>query len=184
MSNRLLTVRFLVRVQAGERIGFGLHPGADLYFLGRPWTASRIAGPRIRRVSVESRTRRPSTFESAEGVPLMGERKVRSKAVRVPRHGHAFVSVTARDANGFVQSRVEDPARCIDVFVKELRVVVADALTAETQGLARIAGQTAVFDPRFLETDEGFLAGTFVVVVVARLQIGRASCRESVCTNV
>src|SRR3546814_6308516 len=111
MSNRLLTVRFLVRVQAGERIGFGLHPGADLYFLRRPWTASRIAGPRIRRVSVESRTRRPSTFESAEGVPLMGERKVRSKAVRVPRHGHAFVSVTARDANGFVHhfDEIETP---------------------------------------------------------------------------
>src|SRR3546814_3081211 len=32
------------------------------------------------------------------------------------------------------------------------------------------SGQTTVFDPRFLETDEGFLTGTFVVVVVARLQ--------------
>lgn len=41
----------------------------------------------------------------------MGERKVRSKAVRVPRHGHAFVSVTARDANGFVHhfDEIETP---------------------------------------------------------------------------
>jgi hypothetical protein len=32
----------------------------------------------------------------------MGERKVRTKGIRVPRHGHAFVTVAARDANGFV----------------------------------------------------------------------------------
>jgi hypothetical protein len=34
----------------------------------------------------------------------MGERKrvVRGTNGRVPRHGHAFVTVTARDANGFV----------------------------------------------------------------------------------
>lgn len=32
----------------------------------------------------------------------MGERRSRAKGTRVPRHGHAYVTVTARDANGFV----------------------------------------------------------------------------------
>lgn len=33
----------------------------------------------------------------------MGERKQNNRdAVKVPRHGYAFVTVTARDANGFV----------------------------------------------------------------------------------
>ncbi|KAA9154728.1 hypothetical protein F6B41_12180 [Microbacterium lushaniae] len=32
----------------------------------------------------------------------MGERRMRTKGERVPRHGHAFVTVTARDANGFL----------------------------------------------------------------------------------
>jgi hypothetical protein len=34
----------------------------------------------------------------------MGERRraARGTTARVPRHGHAFVTVTARDANGFV----------------------------------------------------------------------------------
>ncbi len=42
----------------------------------------------------------------------MGERKQRVKAVtRVPRHGYAFVTVTARDANGFVHhfDEIETP---------------------------------------------------------------------------
>src|SRR3546814_9205488 len=122
-----------------------------------------VVGSGMHDAKTDALTRRPVRGEAAEGVGAL---------VLIDGYVDVVGAIRvelARDAEiGIEQSRVEDPARCIDVFVKELRVVVADALTAETQGLARIAGQTTVFDPRFLETDEGFLTGTFVVVVVAR----------------
>jgi hypothetical protein len=51
----------------------------------------------------------------------MGDRKQRTKApARVPRHGYAFVTVTARDANGFVHHFDE-----IETPVASLREAIA-----------------------------------------------------------
>ncbi|WP_125131984.1 hypothetical protein [Microbacterium sp. 10M-3C3] len=54
----------------------------------------------------------------------MGERKDRSKGVRVPRHGYAFVTVTARDANGFVHhfDEIEAPVGSLHEAIAVLQV--------------------------------------------------------------
>lgn len=61
----------------------------------------------------------------------MGDRKVRSKGVRVPRHGHAFVTVTARDANGFVHhyDEIEAPIGALHeaVAILQLKSTAMDA---------------------------------------------------------
>jgi hypothetical protein len=63
----------------------------------------------------------------------MGEQKKRRVAgsVRVPRHGYAFVTVTARDANGFVHhyDEVETPLGSLHeaVAIMQLKSTAMDA---------------------------------------------------------
>ncbi|MFJ6652411.1 hypothetical protein ACIQLJ_06410 [Microbacterium sp. NPDC091313] len=54
----------------------------------------------------------------------MVERRARTKGIRVPRHGYAFVSVTARDANGFVHhfDEIEAPVGALHEAVAILQV--------------------------------------------------------------
>jgi hypothetical protein len=49
---------------------------------------------------------------------------VRTKGARVPRHGYAFVSVTARDANGFVHhfDEIEAPVGALHEAIAVLQV--------------------------------------------------------------
>ena len=63
----------------------------------------------------------------------MGEQKRRAaKNVRVPRHGYAFVSITARDANGFVHhyDEIETPLGSLHeaVAVMQLHSTALDAV--------------------------------------------------------
>lgn len=62
----------------------------------------------------------------------MGEQKRRgANKVRVPRHGYAFVTVTARDANGFVHhyDEIETPLGSLHeaVAVMQLKSTAMDA---------------------------------------------------------
>src|SRR3546814_8019342 len=109
--------------------------GLDRLALGRQMVV--VIG--MHDAKTDALTRRPVPGETAEGVGALGLIDGYVDVVGAIR------VALARDAEiGIEQRRVEDPARCSDVIAKELRVVVADALTAETRGLARIAGQTAV----------------------------------------
>src|SRR3546814_1695611 len=109
--------------------------GLDRLALGRQMVV--VIG--MHDAKTDALTRRPVPGETAEGVGAL---------VLIDGYVDVVGAIRvelARDAEiGIEQSRVEDPARCIDVFVKELCVVDADAMTAETQGLARLDGQTAV----------------------------------------
>ncbi|MGP3536603.1 hypothetical protein ACTU3I_17560 [Microbacterium sp. RD1] len=68
----------------------------------------------------------------------MGERRARSKSIRVPRHGYAFVSVTARDANGFVHhfDEIETPLGALHeaVAVMQLKSVAMETAHRDAQG--------------------------------------------------
>lgn len=62
----------------------------------------------------------------------MGEQKRRiAGSVRVPRHGYAFVTVTARDANGFVHhyDEIETPLGSLHeaVAVMQLKSTAMEA---------------------------------------------------------
>lgn len=54
----------------------------------------------------------------------MVERRVRTRGTRVPRHGYAFVNVTARDANGFVHhfDEIEAPIGALHEAIAILQV--------------------------------------------------------------
>jgi hypothetical protein len=62
----------------------------------------------------------------------MGEQKRRGANIaRVPRHGYAFVTVTARDANGFVHhyDEIETPLGSLHeaVAIMQLKSTAMDA---------------------------------------------------------
>lgn len=67
----------------------------------------------------------------------MGDRKVRGKGTRVPRHGHAFVTITARDANGFVHhyDEVEAPVGALHeaVAILQLKSTAMEAAHRDAQ---------------------------------------------------
>lgn len=54
----------------------------------------------------------------------MGERRARGNGIRVPRHGHALVTITARDANGFVHhyDEIEAPVGALHEAVAILQL--------------------------------------------------------------
>jgi hypothetical protein len=62
---------------------------------------------------------------------MAGHKRRTASTVRVPRHGYAFVTVTARDANGFVHhyDEIETPLGSLHeaVAIMQLKSTAMDA---------------------------------------------------------